>query len=139
MWEHFVDWKTMGQLTAKFVQHTKAGRHGDGNGLYLLVKKDDSRSWVLRVQVAGRRRDIGLGGVELNTFKLPSEIGNDVPLEQRKKLTLAEVRELAARLRNVAKAGRDPVTERVKSRTPPPSFREAAIATHKAQSQGWSQ
>ncbi len=129
----------MGQLTAKFIQHAKAGRHGDGNGLYLLVKKDGSRSWVLRVQVAGRRRDIGLGGVEFNSLKLPSEIGNDVPLEQRKKLTLAEVRELAARLRNVAKAGRDPVTERTKSRTPPPSFREAAIATHKAQSHAWSQ
>ena len=37
------------------------GRHGDGGGLYLVVSDAGSRKWVLRFQVNGKRRDIGLG------------------------------------------------------------------------------
>ena len=65
----------MAKLTALQVRNAKPGRHADGKGLYLLVKpkrnpKDDSigsgaKSWVLRVQVAGRRRDFGLGSLDL--------------------------------------------------------------------------
>ncbi|HET6523589.1 tyrosine-type recombinase/integrase [Sphingopyxis sp.] len=132
----------MGQLTAKFVQNAKQGRHGDGDGLYLLVGASGCRSWVLRVQVCGRRRDLGLGGVQRQPFAYKSSIGNDIPLEEKSRLTLAEARELAVRMRNVAKAGKDPVEARRKARNPfkelPPSFKEAAKATHKAQSHGWS-
>ena len=41
------------------------GRHGDGNGLYLVVKPSGAKSWVLRTVVHGRRCDIGLGGYPL--------------------------------------------------------------------------
>lgn len=129
----------MPNLTAKFIQHAKPGKHCDGQGLYLVVADSGARSWVLRVQVNGRRRDIGLGGAELINFKYPSAVGDDIPLEQRRRLRLAEARELSARLRNAAKAGRDPVAERRRDRITPPSFREAATATHAAQSHGWSQ
>ena len=94
-------------LTAKQVDNAKPGRHGDGGGLYLLVKPSGAKSWVLRVQVAGQRRDLGLGAVETSPLSELSKIGSDIPLEQRRSLTLAQARELASRLRNVAKAGRE--------------------------------
>jgi len=128
----------MGDLTDKFIKSVKPGRHGDGGGLYLLVKPSGARSWVLRVQVDGRRRDIGLGGYREVKIGQRSAIGDDVPLEQRGQLTLSEVRELAVRLRNVAKSGRDPAAERRRDRKPPPSFKDAAIAAHKALAPTWS-
>lgn len=104
----------MPTLSAKTIESTKLqpGRYGDGQGLYMLVKPTGARSWVLRVQVDGKRRDIGLGSVKVaGRLSDQSSVGDDVPLEQRSKLTLAEARELASRLRNVAKAGRDPAAE----------------------------
>lgn len=128
----------MGKLTAKFVEKAKPGRHADGQGLYLLVKPTGARSWLLRVQVDKRRRDIGLGSVELAPLSELTKIGNDIPLEQRSRLTLAQARELSSRLRNVAKSGRDPADERKRDRSPPPSFKDAAIAAHKALAGGWT-
>lgn len=115
--------------------------HCDGHGLYLLVKKTGSRFWILRVQVRGKRHEIGLGGVELRPSHLIQ--GEDIPLAEKWRLTLAEAREFAAYLRNLAKCGRDPIDVRRKARNPggalPPSFKDAAIATHAAQSHGWSE
>lgn len=128
----------MAGLTAKFVQNAKEGRHCDGKGLYLLVGRTGCRSWILRVQVRGKRRDIGLGGVLFSTFGRASEIGNDVPLEGRTHLTLAEARELSIRLRNAAKAGKDPAAELKRDRKLNPTFKEAVEATHAAQSHGWN-
>lgn len=132
----------MPQLTARHVQYAKTGKYADGNGLYLYVGSTGWRSWVLRVQVKGRRREIGLGGVQTQSFNHVSAVGAEVPLEEKAHLTLAEAREICVRLRNVAKAGRDPVEERRRARRPelglPPSFRKAAKATHEAQSHGWS-
>jgi integrase len=128
----------LGTLTAKFVEKAKPGRHADGDGLYLLVKPTGARTWVLRVQVDGRRRDIGMGSVETVPLLQRTTIGDDIPLEQRSRLTLSEARELSSRLRNVAKAGRDPAAERRRDRSPPPSFKEASIAAHKALAPTWS-
>ena len=53
----------MGKLTAIQVQSLSAlGLHGDGGTLYLRVAPGGSKSWIQRVTVNGRRRDIGLGG-----------------------------------------------------------------------------
>ena len=38
------------------------GRYSDGGGLHLYVNKAGGKSWVLRITIDGRRRDIGLGG-----------------------------------------------------------------------------
>ncbi|MBW3168178.1 Arm DNA-binding domain-containing protein [Qipengyuania flava] len=96
----------------------KPGRYGDGGGLYLLVSPTLGKSWVLRIMcpsdegadAAGKvlkvRRDIGLGG-------WPD-------------CSLAEARELARRLRKVAKAGGDPIAARDKKEVVSPTFREAA-------------
>ena len=46
-------------LQAKAI--SEPGRHGDGDGLYLNVAAAGSKSWVQRIVIEGRRRDIGLG------------------------------------------------------------------------------
>jgi hypothetical protein len=65
------------------------GRYGDGNNLFLTVSATGSKSWLLRIQRGGRRRDLGLG-------RWP-----DVPL------ALARAR--AVEIRQALALGRDPV------------------------------
>jgi integrase len=96
----------------------KPGRHGDGGGLYLLVSPTGAKSWIIRVQSNGRRRDIGLGSIS--------------------DLSLEEAREKARELRKVARAGGDPIAARDKNDTAPPSFKDAAIACHASLSPGWA-
>ena len=131
----------MGKLTALSVKSAKAGRHVDGGGLYLLVKPTGARSWLLRVQVEGKRRDIGLGTVDLSPRAFgkvdPSPV--QIPILQRKVLTLSEAREKATILRDAAKAGLDPVAERDRERRSTPTFREAAKTAHEALKSGWSE
>lgn len=126
---------TVKQITSP---NLKPGRYADGGGLYLVVKPTGARSWVLRIQYEGDRRDYGLGALETAALSERGSMGDDIALEQKARLTLAEARELATRYRNVAKAGGDPRDERRKDRSPPPTFKEAAIATHAAQSHGWA-
>ncbi|MDA9191151.1 integrase arm-type DNA-binding domain-containing protein [bacterium] len=49
------------RLTERGLRTLGPGRHCDGDGLYLLVSPSGRRSWVLRYQMHGRRRDMGLG------------------------------------------------------------------------------
>ncbi len=46
---------------AKIKSIRKPGMHGDGNGLYLRVTGSGSRSWMQRIVIHGRRRDLGIG------------------------------------------------------------------------------
>ncbi|WP_232493795.1 tyrosine-type recombinase/integrase [Novosphingobium kaempferiae] len=107
----------MGKLNALGVKNAKPGRHGDGDGLYLVVKPTGAKSWILRVQRDKMRRDIGLGSLAA--------------------LTLAEAREKAAELRKHTLNGRDPIAERDRDRRPIPTFKEAAKKTHAALKSGW--
>jgi integrase len=109
----------MAKLTALKVKHAKPGRHGDGDGLYLLVSGRGAKSWMIRVQHDGKRRDIGLGA--------------------ESDLSLDEAREKARELRKVARTGGDPIAARDKREVTPPSFKEAAEECHKALSPGWGQ
>lgn len=109
----------MGRLTALSVRNAKPGRHGDGAGLYLMVKPTGARSWILRIQQDGKRRDIGIGSTAA--------------------LSLAEARECAAELRKHALNGRDPIAERDRDRRPTPTFREASRQAYEALKSGWSQ
>ena len=53
----------MVKLTAlKCKSISEPGRYGDGDGLYLVVAPSGSKSWVQRITIDGKRRDIGLGG-----------------------------------------------------------------------------
>lgn len=133
----------MGKLTAVMVKNVKAGRHADGEGLYLLVKPTGARSWLLRVQFDGSRRDIGLGSVDLAARKqaVPGASDDplhDIPILERRLLTLAEAREKAAILRRLAKAGRDPVAERDKDRRASRTFKDAAEAYKKSMAGTWT-
>lgn len=53
----------MGKLTAKYVENvTEPGTYEDGEGLRLIVKTTGRKNWVLRFQLHGKRREMGLGG-----------------------------------------------------------------------------
>lgn len=105
----------MGKLTALQVRRaTKPGMLGDGNGLYLKVSKSGSKSWILRVVVHGRRRDLGLGSASL--------------------VSLAEARESAHAYRKEARSGGDP--ERLRGRQEL-KFRSAAKMVHQELSPTW--
>lgn len=60
----------MMRLTAITVRTAAAGLHGDGNGLYLRVKETGTRSWLVRITTAGKRRDIGIGSAGINGLTL---------------------------------------------------------------------
>jgi len=78
--------------------------HADGEGLYLSVAKTGSKSWIFRYQVAGRRREMGLGSLtSLSATKARARAeelreltraGVD-PLEERKQAAIAKAREAA--------------------------------------------
>lgn len=121
-------------LTAKQVANAKPGRHSDGRGLYLLVKPSGSRSWVLRVQFKGDRRDFGLGSA------VNESITVDLPIEHRSSLTLAEAREKARIGRELAKVGRSPTAvwrAALEEDAPTVTFEEAARARHAEIKSGW--
>ena len=107
----------MAKLTATAVKAARtAGRYGDGDGLFLLVGASGSRSWVVRVQKDGKRRDFGLGSAS--------------------KVPLALARERSARVRSQVEVGIDPVVERRKA-AGVPTFREAAALVHAETQNGW--
>ena len=80
------------RLSAGFIKTAPVGKHCDGGGLWFIKRKDGGAQWMLRVNVHGRRREMGLGG-------FPS-------------LGLADARKLCERWRSMAATGRDPIKER---------------------------
>ncbi|MEO5494441.1 MAG: integrase arm-type DNA-binding domain-containing protein [Sphingomonas sp.] len=111
----------MGKLTAVAVKAaTKPGRYQDGKGLMLFVKESGARYWVLRIQVDGKRRDVGLGPAA------------DV--------SLAAARDRADDLRRQYRNGADPLAEKRAAKLASaalPTFREAAINAHGEHKAGW--
>ena len=92
------------------------GRHADGNGLYLFVQPSGTRSWIQRLVVRGRRRELGLGSVAL--------------------VSLAEAREKALANRKLAREGGDPLAEKRRAQGIP-SFAEAAARVLEQKQSGW--
>jgi integrase len=96
----------MGKLSATGVRAaTRPGLLGDGDGLFLVVGKTGSKSWIVRVQKHGRRRDIGVGSAS--------------------KVPLSKARERARQIREWVEDGLDPVFEKRKA-VGIPTFREAS-------------
>jgi len=108
----------MGRLTDKAVKAAGAGKFVDGDGLMLVVSTTGARRWVLRYQLAGKRRDAGLGSYP--------------------EIALADARRLAAEARALAAKGIDPIAQRKADRMaarPLPTFAQIAavvIADQKA-------
>src|ERR1700677_1305072 len=59
----------MARLTERGVQTAKPGRHGDGDGLHLVVSEAGRKKWVLRYQVDGVRKNKGLGAYPAVSLK----------------------------------------------------------------------
>ena len=91
------------------------GRYSDGDGLHLFINKRRRKSWVQRITVDGRRRDIGLGGYP--------------------KVSLGQARKRASDNREAIGNGKDPVAE--KRRPSTPTFSEAAHIVHDANKPRW--
>ncbi len=86
-----------GRLTAAKVRATREpGLYGDGGTLYLRVGPGGSKSWIQRITVNGKRRDLGLGGCSV--------------------VTLQEARELAINNRRRVFRGVDPLAARHKAK-----------------------
>ena len=104
-----------GKLTKKLVENLGAGRHGDGNGLYLVVDPSGARRWIVRVVVKGQknkmgaplRTDFGLGGADI--------------------VTLPQARDRALEYRRMAKQGLNP---RFNAKQEIPTFEEIAQQVH---------
>ncbi len=104
-----------GKLTKRLVESLGAGRHGDGNGLYLVVDPSGARRWIVRVVVKGQknkegaplRTDFGLGGADV--------------------VTLHQARDRALEYRRMAKQGLNP---RFNARQVVPTFAEVAQQAH---------
>jgi len=106
------------ELTAVEVRNlTASGMYADGNCLYLVVDESGAKRWILRTTIHGKRHDVGLGSLSL--------------------ISLAAAREEAARLRKIARAGGDPLSERRRERAVVPTFEEAARQVHKEHSGGF--
>ena len=116
----------MGNLTALSAKSlSRPGRHGDGDGLYLYISRSGAKSWVQRIVVDGRRRDIGLGAYPA--------------------ISLGNARSIAHDNRTAVAEGRDPVLEkreaRDTTRRPAPSiptFAEAASHVIELRRPTWS-
>ena len=104
------------RLSAAFVRSAPPGRHCDGNGLYLYVQKTGTRSWIQRLVVRSRKRELGLGSVQL--------------------VSLAEAREQALANRKLARTGGDPLAEKHRS-SGIPTFAEAAKRVVEQKRAGW--
>ena len=103
-------------LSAAFVRAAPPGRHADGNGLFLFVQPSGTRSWIQRLVVRGRRRELGLGSVAL--------------------VSLAEAREKALANRKLAREGGDPLAEKRRTQGIP-TFAEAASRVLEQKRAGW--
>ncbi len=91
------------------------GRYSDGDGLHLFISKGGSKSWVQRIRIDGRRRDIGLGGYPA--------------------VSLAQARKRASDNRSAVADGKDPVADKRRPKTP--TLKEAAYTVHKANRPRW--
>jgi integrase len=68
------------------------GTYSDGRGLYLQVTSAEAKSWILRYQLDGRRRMMGLGSIA--------------------DISLARARDLAQEARSLLARGQDPIEHR---------------------------
>ena len=80
------------ELSATRVRALKRpGRYSEGRSIHLFISKAGRKSWVLRIIIDSRRRDIGLGGYPT--------------------VSLAQARDKAGNYRAAVAEGHDPLAE----------------------------
>ena len=84
--------------------------------MYLFVQPTGTRSWIQRLVIRGRRRELGLGALAL--------------------IPLAEAREKALSNRKLAREGGDPLAEKRRTQGIP-TFAEAASLVLEQKQAGW--
>src|SRR5262249_52809986 len=87
--------RARGLTAAQVEKGTKPGRHGDGAGLYLLVRSREAKFWLFRYTRGGKMREMGLG-----------------PAAGRAAVSLSQARAKARQLHQAVREGRDPLAER---------------------------
>jgi len=108
----------MGKLTADMVKElSESGLYSDGDGLLLQISPSGGKSWLMRAQINGRRRDIGLGEV--------------------RHISLRNARLEAAAIKKLAASGVDPLEERRKLEIVIPTFEAAARMAHAELVKNW--
>lgn len=108
----------MGKLNPTQVRSlSEPGRYMDGDGLMLEIKQGGSKTWLVRLQSNGRRRDYGLGSF--------------------KDVSLSEARDKAHDYRRLLRAGIDPLDAKRKAALHIPTFREAAKDVHREHKGSW--
>jgi len=118
--------REIGKLSAVEVRNKKTpGYYSDGGCLYLQVAKNGAKTWIFRFMLDGKRRDMGLGGIDT--------------------VRLAEAREEARRCRLLVRDGIDPIEDRIAVRLAARTasaktltFRQCAEAYIQSHEAGWS-
>jgi integrase len=113
-------------LTARKVETVKTpGMLADGNGLYLQVTATGAKTWIFRFQIAGRRREMGLGSVST--------------------VSLADARQKALDAKKLVGAGIDPIEAKAAEAADQKlataratTFRQCAESYIEAMRPGWS-
>jgi integrase len=110
--------------TAKVKSLKQPGDYLDGRGLYLQVRSESSKSWLLKFSMHKRAREMGLG----SAFDF----------------TLADAREMRDTLRKQIKQGIDPIEQRkaddaarARERAKAITFKEACTRYITANRSGW--
>jgi integrase len=106
----------MGKLTTKIIKSLSIGKHGDGEGLQLVITAPERGKWVYRYSMAYKAHEMGLG---------------EFPL-----VTLTEARARALEARRKAHSGIDPLAERRKAAVVVPTFGKFAEGVIAAQTEG---
>ena len=98
-------YNALSQMKAK---NLDAGKHADGQGLWLNKRSKIAGKWTLRLVIKGRRREMGLG-------RWPD-------------VSIAEARERAALARNELRNGIDPIAARAQKQEAPAAVTLAEAA-----------
>lgn len=110
----------MSALSQKGIEkETAPGRYHDSNGLHLKISPSGTKAWILRYQLNGKRRDLGLGA-------FPA-------------VSLAAARKAALELRVQINNGHDPLALRRKSNAQTVTVESAAREMIERNKLGWSE
>src|SRR5664279_2211104 len=107
------------KLSARTAATAKAGRHGDGRGLWLVVSNSGARKWIFRFTFASRVTEMGLGNAAVS---------------------LAAAREKAAEARKLVAAGVNPIDARLETKrlaAGKPTFGQCADTLIAAKASEW--